>query len=162
MRRDPVEPGMESVWDYPRPPRMEPEPLTVRVDFGGQTIASTDGAFRILETSHPPGIYLPPQSFLSGVLQPNPASSHCEWKGRALYWDIVVGDQVAVAAAWSYPQPPPHFAAITDYVSLYPGRVDACHLGTERVQPQDGNFYGGWITANIAGPFKGAPGTWGW
>ena len=162
MKRDPIGPGMESVWDYPRPPAMEPERNSVRVEFAGIEIARTNAAMRILETSHPPGIYLPPESFRAGVLQPNSASSHCEWKGKAQYWDIVVGDQVATAAAWSYPEPPPHFAAITDFVSLYPGRVDTCYLGDERVQAQEGNFYGGWITRNIAGPFKGAPGTWGW
>jgi uncharacterized protein (DUF427 family) len=153
---------MESVWDYPRPPRLESEPQPVSIEFAGEVIAQTDNAFRVLETSHPPGIYLPQDCFVAGVLQPNPASSLCEWKGQAVYWDLVVGEQVASSAGWSYPDPARKFQALRDYVSVYPGLVAACYIGDERVQAQKGDFYGGWITQNIAGPFKGAPGTWGW
>lgn len=155
-------PGQESVWDYPRPPRLEPEPRSVRVEFAGKTIAETTGAMRVLETSHPPGIYIPPADIVSALLQPNPQTSVCEWKGRAVYWDVVVGDATAMAAGWSYPSPTAAFEAIADYVSFYPGRVDACYVGDELVTPQAGDFYGGWITAEVVGPFKGAPGTWGW
>ena len=162
MRKIEPGPGQESAWDYPRPPRLEPEPRRVRVVFAGTTIAESAGAMRVLETSHPPGIYIPPSDFATGSLRPNPRTSVCEWKGRAAYWDIVAGEAIAQAAAWSYPSPTAPFAAIAGYLSLYPGRVDACYLGDEQVTPQEGDFYGGWITAEIVGPFKGGAGTWGW
>ena len=162
MKRIKPKPGQESVWDYPRPPRLEPERRRVRVEFNGVTIADSTGAMRVLETSHPPGIYIPPQDIVAGVLQPNAMATMCEWKGRAAYWDLVVGDRAAEAVGWSYPSATPAFAAITNYISFYPGRVDACYLDDEQVIAQEGNFYGGWITGEIVGPFKGAPGTWGW
>jgi uncharacterized protein (DUF427 family) len=162
MRRIEPAPGQESVWDYPRPPRLEPEARPARVVFNGKTVARSDRALRVLETSHPPGIYIPPQDINGDLLRPNSTRSFCEWKGRAVYWDIVVAGTVAAAAGWSYPEPTPGFEAIAEYVSFYPGRVDACYLGDELVHPQDGNFYGGWITADIVGPFKGAADTWGW
>lgn len=161
-RRDPVGPGQESVWDYPRPPRLEPERRPVRIEFADRTIAQTNAALRVLETSHPPSIYLPPDAFLPGVLQPQSRRTVCEWKGEATYFDVVVGEQRAEAAAWSYERPNPAFADLAGYVSVYPGRMQACYLGDERVQAQEGDFYGGWITSEIVGPFKGAPGTWGW
>ena len=162
MRRIQPAPGQESVWDYPRPPRLEPEVRRVRVVFNEVVIAETSRALRVLETSHPPGIYIPPTDIRAASLLPNPMTSICEWKGRASYWDVVAGDKRAVAAGWSYPAPTPSFAAIADYVSFYPGRLDECYLGDELVTPQEGEFYGGWITSEIVGPFKGAPGTGGW
>jgi uncharacterized protein (DUF427 family) len=117
---------------------------------------------RVLETSHPPGIYLPPGAFVAGSLSPNPRRTVCEWKGVAEYWDLTGGDVRRVAAAWSYPRPRPGFEAVAGHISVYPGRVDACYLGEELVRPQEGSFYGGWITDEIVGPFKGAPGTEGW
>lgn len=162
MRRERVGPGQESVWDYPRPPRVEPERRMVRIVLGGVTIATSDRALRVLETSHPPGIYLPPEAFVDGSLRPNPNRTVCEWKGRAEYWDLSGGDATGVAAAWSYPEPRSGFEAIAGYISVYPGRVDACYLGDELVRPQEGTFYGGWITDEIVGPFKGAAGTVGW
>ncbi len=154
--------GQESVWDYPRPPRVEPEPRRVRVVLFAVTIAESSAALRVLETSHPPGIYVPPGDITPGVLRPNPAQSFCEWKGRASYVDGIIGDASAAAVAWSYPDPTPGFSALRDYVSFYPGRVDECYLADELVIPQEGDFYGGWITGEIVGPFKGTPGTWGW
>ena len=162
MKRERPGPGQESVWDYPRPPRVAPEPRIVRIVLGGETIATTDRALRVLETSHPPGIYVPPEAFAAGALSPNPQRTVCEWKGLAEYWDLSGGELTRVAAAWSYPEPSPGFEAIAEYLSVYPGRVDACYLGGELVHAQEGSFYGGWITGEIVGPFKGAPGTAGW
>jgi len=162
MKRERPGPGQESVWDYPRPPRVEPEPRIVRIVLGGDTIATTDRALRVLETSHPPGIYLPPKAFVPGSLSPNTQQTVCEWKGLAAYWDLSGGSTVRVAAAWSYPEPRPGFETIAGYISVYPGRVDGCYLGDELVRAQEGSFYGGWITDEIVGPFKGAPGTTGW
>lgn len=152
----------ESVWDYPRPPRLEPSTRRLRVVFGGVTIADTTEAFRVLETSHPPTWYLPPKHVRTDLLEASARTSFCEWKGRARYWTLRVGDRAAVDAVWDYPQPTPGFAPITGYFSLYPGRMDACFVGDEQVVAQAGDFYGGWITAEIKGPFKGGPGTAGW
>lgn len=153
----------ESVWDYPRPPRVEPEPRRVRVLLGGETIVDSVAAVRVLETSHPPGIYVPAADVRAGVLRPSASpSTVCEWKGRARYWDVAAGDETAAAVAWSYPDPRPGFEQLAGYISFYPGRVDGCFLDEEEVTPQAGDFYGGWITADVVGPFKGGPGPWGW
>jgi uncharacterized protein (DUF427 family) len=153
------EPGQESVWDYPRPPRLEPEPRPVRVVFDGEVIVQSSSALRILEISHPPSIYVPLVDVVPGVLRANPRQSVCEWKGAASYWDIHVGNRAATAAAWSYPRPRPGYEALVEHVSFYPALVDACYLGDEQVTPQAGGFYGGWITSDVVGPFKGEPGT---
>jgi uncharacterized protein (DUF427 family) len=155
-------PGQESVWDYPRPPRVEPVHARVTIEFGGQLIAETTRAVRVLETSHPPAYYLPPDDFVAGSLVPASGSTFCEFKGRAAYYDIVAGQMVAPSAGWYYPEPSRGFEAIAGFVSVYPGRMDRCTVDGETVTPQEGGFYGGWITANIVGPFKGATGTWGW
>lgn len=155
-------PGQESVWDYPRPPRIDRDDRRVRVVLGGRTIVDTTRAVRVLETSHPPTFYLPRDEFAPGSLRPADGRSFCEWKGTAGYLDVVAGDAVAPRAAWYYPDPVPAFAALRDHVSLYPGRVDACLVGDEVVRAQEGDFYGGWITDEIVGPLKGAPGTLGW
>ena len=155
-------PGQESVWDYPRPPRVEPVSLRVRVVFGGVTIADSRSAKRVLETSHPPSYYLPPEDVDMTHLAKTQQRSACEFKGAAVYWTVQVGDEVAQNAAWSYPDPATGFGAIRDHLAFYPSRMDACFLGDERVQAQAGDFYGGWITSDIVGPFKGEPGTWGW
>ncbi|MEM6798384.1 MAG: DUF427 domain-containing protein [Planctomycetota bacterium] len=164
MRAERIEPGpgQESVWDYPRPPALETVAEVLRVEFAGQTVIETRGAYRVLETSHPPNYYLPPGDLVAGLLVPASGGSWCEWKGRAIYFDVRAGGQVAGKAAWSYPEPTPRFAAIAGYVAFYPGLMDACFVGDERVTPQAGGFYGGWITSNLVGPFKGAPGTMGW
>ena len=156
------EPGQESVWDYPRPPRLERVAKRLRVVFAGRTIADTTDAWRVLETSHPPVYYLPRWSIDGSALVPAAGSSFCEFKGRAAYLDVVGGGHRAERAAWTYPAPSPAFAAIADHVAFYASRVDACYVGDERVDPQAGDFYGGWVTRDVVGPFKGAPGTAGW
>ncbi|WP_425146884.1 DUF427 domain-containing protein [Deinococcus sp.] len=155
-------PGQESVWDYPRPPRLERSARRVQVWLGGVQIADSRAAYRVLETSHPPGYYLPPADFLPGVVRPASGGSVCEWKGRASYWSLSAGGVSVPAAAWSYQQPTPAFAPIAGYLSLYAGRVERITLDGEEVTPQPGEFYGGWITAEIVGPFKGIAGSMGW
>jgi len=150
----PPGPGQESVWDYPRPPRAEPTARHVRVVF--------NGAVRVLETSHPPVYYLPPEDVRLACFVPASGASWCEWKGDASYYDVVVGDRRAPGAAWTYRTPTAAFTVIAGYIALYPGQMEACYVDDERVVPQPGGFYGGWITAAIVGPFKGEPGTLGW
>jgi uncharacterized protein (DUF427 family) len=160
--RIPPRPGQESVWDYPRPPRLERTDRHIRVAFNGVVIADTRAAWRVLETSHPPVYYLPPEDLKRKHLSENPRSSFCEWKGRACYVDVRVDDRVASPAGWFYPDPTGPFAAIRGYVAFYPGAMDRCTLDGEVVLPQPGGFYGGWITSDIVGPFKGEPGTGLW
>ncbi len=155
-------PGQESVWDYPRPPRLEEVGETIRVMFAGETIAETSAAYRVLETSHPPVYYIPAADVRTGVLVAEPGQSFCEFKGVARYWTLAVGDLRSERAAWSYPDPTPAFLPIKDHIAFYASRVDACWVGDEAVQAQQGDFYGGWITRKVVGPFKGAPGTRGW
>lgn len=154
--------GIESVWDYPRPPRLERVRVSVAITFGGVEIVRTTGALRVLETSHPPTYYIPPGDIAPGVLSQAAGASLCEWKGRARYWTVAAGDARAERAAWSFPEPSPAFAALRDHVAFYPGRMDRCRVGDMDVTAQAGDFYGGWITPNLRGPFKGAPGTMGW
>ena len=150
---------MESVWDYPRPPRLEPCARRVRIVVDGDTIADSTRALRVLETSHPPTIYVPPGDFEPGALVPSRARrTMCEWKGLATYFDVAG----RADAGWGYPDPVPAYAALRDHVAVYPSRMDACLLDDELVQAQAGDFYGGWITTDLRGPFKGAPGTLGW
>ena len=155
-------PRQESVWDYPRPPRLEPEPRPVKILFNGETVVKSSRAARVLETSHPPNIYVPFEDVEQGVLEENPQRTTCEWKGTAHYWNVRVGGLVAPAAAWSYPRPRPGYETLAGFVSFYPGLMEACYLGNELVTPQPGQFYGGWITGDITGPFKGGEGTWAW
>jgi uncharacterized protein (DUF427 family) len=164
MRPKPAKPGpgQESVWDYPRPPRLEPVSKRVRIVFNGAVIADTTRAWRVLETSHPPGYYIPPEDTSREYLVPSRRSSFCEWKGRAGYLSVRVGDRTAESAAWVYPDPAPAFAPIKDHISFYAGAMDECTVDGEVVRPQPGGFYGGWITRDIVGPFKGEPGTEGW
>lgn len=162
-RRIEPAPGQESVWDYPRPPRIEPVSLSLRVENGARTIAAAAGGWRILETSHPPVYYLPPAAVVAGTLAPNDRTSFCEFKGTARYWDLVEDGRILVPdVAWSYPVPARAYGALANHLAFYASRVDACYVGDERVAPQAGDFYGGWITSAIVGPFKGAAGTWGW
>jgi uncharacterized protein (DUF427 family) len=162
MRRDPVGSGQESVWDYPRPPALEPTPRRIRIVVAGETIVDTTSAWRVLETSHPPGYYIPPDDIRSGVLIPAGGGSVCEWKGRAVYFSLRVGDRELANVGWAYPDPTPRFAPIAGYVAFYAGPMDRCLVDDEVVTPQPGGFYGGWITSDVAGPFKGGPGTHGW
>ena len=154
--------GQESVWDYPRPPRVEPTSRRLRIIFNGKTIADTTSAFRILETSHPPAYYIPQEDIEMQYLTPTSRQTFCEFKGRASYWTISVEGQVAENAAWSYENPAPGFEAVKSYICFYANRVDAAYVDEEKVTPQAGDFYGGWITADVVGPFKGGPGTRGW
>lgn len=155
-------PGQESVWDYPRPPRLEPCDRHIQVMFHGVVVADTHRAYRVLETSHPPTYYIPAEDVRAEFLATSSRSSVCEWKGRASYHTLAVGDRRAIDAAWSYPDPSPAFAAIQGHLAFYPSRVDRCTVGGEVVRAQAGDFYGGWITDAVVGPFKGEPGTWGW
>ncbi|MBO1754692.1 DUF427 domain-containing protein [Allobranchiibius sp. CTAmp26] len=155
-------PGQESVWDYPRPPRVEATDELVEVDLGGATIASSRAAVRVLETSHPPTYYLPATDFADGALHPTDGSSFCEFKGVAAYFDLVGGGSTARRAGWTYPDPSPGFEMLRGYVAVMPGLVQECRVDGERVDAQAGGFYGGWITGRVVGPFKGEPGTMGW
>lgn len=159
---DPVGPGQESAWAYPRPPRLEPVTARITVVLGGVTVADTSRAFRVLETSHPPNYYLPPDDIVAGALERSAHGSFCEWKGRAHYFTVRAGARLESDAAWAYESPSPAFAAIKDHVAFYAGRMDACTVDGEVVTPQPGGFYGGWITAAVVGPFKGGPGSRGW
>ncbi len=161
-RPAPAGPGQESVWDYPRPPRLESFEGEITVELGGEVIAATRQGWRVLETSHPPTYYLPRSAFRDGVLRSAPGSSWCEWKGRARYFDLVTADKVARHAAWNYPDPAPGFEAIRDAVAVMAADVDRCTVNGETVVPQEGGFYGGWITSAVVGPFKGGPGSAGW
>jgi uncharacterized protein (DUF427 family) len=154
--------AMENVWDYPRPPLLEPVVKPIRILFAGCTIVATEAAFRVLETSHAPVYYLARAAFTHCTLESAPGRSACEWKGEARYWTIRVGDRVAERAAWSYPDPTPAFEAIRDHLAVYAGAMDRCFVGDEAVTPQPGGFYGGWITRDLQGPFKGGPGSMGW
>ena len=155
-------PEAESVWDYPRPPRVEKCSKSVRVVFNQTTVAETRASLRMLETSHPPTYYVPSEAVRRHYLYPTGRTSMCEFKGVATYYSIRVGERLSENAAWSYHNPSSGYEAIRDYLAFYPGRVDACYVDVERVQAQQGDFYGGWITSDIRGPFKGAPGTNAW
>ncbi len=152
----------ESVWDYPRPPRLEAVQATIEITLGGVVIARTERALRVLETSHPPTYYLPWAAFAPGALRPAAGGSFCEWKGEAAYYDVLGGERVAQRAAWTYPRPTHAYASLVDHVAVYPAAMDRCTLDGEAVTPQPGGFYGGWITSRIVGPFKGGPGTQSW
>lgn len=161
-KRDPVGPRQESVWDYPRPPRMEDFAGRIRIVFNGKTIVDTTRAKRVLETSHPPVYYIPPDDIDPSCLKPSAGESWCEWKGVARYFDVEVESARAPKAAWYYPDPTPTFASLAGHVAFYAAPMDACYVNDEQVRPQPGGFYGGWITDDIVGPFKGGPGTSGW
>lgn len=165
MRRpapDTVGPGQESVWDYPRPPRLERTTAELVIELGGVEVARTTSGWRVLETSHPPTYYLPRAAFAPGSLRQTAGSSVCEWKGRAAYFDLVGGDRVAARAAWTYPDPTPGFAEIAGAIAVMAAATDRCLVDGEVVTPQPGGFYGGWITSAVVGPFKGIPGSMGW
>lgn len=152
----------ESVWDYPRPPRVESDLRTVTVELGGMVIAESTRSLRVLETSHPPTYYIPLEDVVSDVLRDTAGTSFCEFKGLAHYWDVVVGDVSAASAAWGYRRPSRGYEALAGHVAFYPGRMDRCKVGGEGVDAQPGDFYGGWITSDVVGPFKGGLGTRGW
>lgn len=159
MRPVPIRPGpgQESVWDYPRPPRIEPTSRRIRVVLGGVTIVDTTAAMRVLETSHPPVYYVPVGDVLEGVLARTARTSFCEWKGEAHYHEVRSGQRREPDAAWGYAS-----GVLAGRVAFYAGRMDACFVDEEQVIAQPGGFYGGWITADVVGPFKGGPGSMGW
>ncbi|MGW5782025.1 DUF427 domain-containing protein [Streptomyces sp. NPDC003863] len=152
----------ESVWDYPRPPRMVPDARHVIVLHAGIVLADSRRCIRVLETSHPPVFYVPRQDIRMDLLTQSTRLTHCEWKGEASYWTLKVLGRTVRDVAWSYEEPDAAYAALADHVAFYPGRVDSCTVDGERVLPQPGDFYGGWITDEIAGPFKELPGSEGW
>jgi uncharacterized protein (DUF427 family) len=159
--------GQESVWDYPRPPRLEPSSKRIEIICAGVKIADSRRAFRVLETSHPPVYYIPLADIKRSNLELADGSSFCEWKGAASYYSVRIGQHFIPEAAWYYPEPSKAFHAIKHHVAFYAARVmllegDGCFVDGEQVVPQPGNFYGGWITSDIVGPFKGEAGTWGW
>jgi len=159
---DPTGPGQESVWSYPRPAVAEPSPHRLRIVHRGVIVAETRKGIRTLETSHPPSYYFPPEDITPSVLRLSRRRSFCEWKGEAIYFDVVVNGDTLHDAAWSYPDPHPAFSCLRDCVAFYAGPFDDCFVDDERVTPQPGNFYGGWVTSHVAGPFKGAPGSSFW
>lgn len=164
MRPRPEKPGpdQESVWDYPRPPALVRSAERVEIWLGGERIASSAATWRVLETSHPPTYYVPREDFAAGAVVPVEGSSFCEWKGQAVYFDLVGGGRTASRAAWTYPVPTAGFVDLVGTLAVMPGAVDRCTVDGEEVVPQPGGFYGGWITSRVVGPFKGEPGTWGW
>ncbi len=159
---DPAGPGQESVWSYPRPPAVDPTDEHVVVEFAGRVIADTRSAIRVLETSHPPSYYVPLADVDREALKHNPRRTFCEFKGQAAYVDLVAGGQRSELAGWYYPTPTPGFASLADHLTFYPSRVDRCLVDGEVVTASDSDFYGGWITSRVVGPFKGAPGTAWW
>jgi uncharacterized protein (DUF427 family) len=160
-RVEPAPPGKESVWDYPRPPAVEEVEVRVRVMLGDACVADSRHALRVLETSSPPTVYLPPGDADRALLLPDEGASFCEWKGTAHYVRVEAGGRVSRQAGWSYPEPFPEYAVLAGYLSFYPARVE-CFYGDHRAEPQPGRFYGGWVTPGLVGPFKGAPGSSGW
>jgi uncharacterized protein (DUF427 family) len=159
----PVAAGQESVWEYPRPPRLERTPRRIRVVLGGITVADSQHALRVLETSHPPAYYVPRADVRCDYLELLPGiGSVCEWKGTARYFDVIAGGRRANRAAWSYPDPTNAFVALKDHVAFYVGLMDACFVDKEQARAQPGGFYGGWVTSQLVGPFKGEPGSEGW
>ncbi len=154
---------MENVWDYPRPPAVDVCARRVRVEVAGVVVAESTSALRVLETTHPPTIYVPPADVRSDLLAPSGTRrSWCEFKGMATPLDVVVGDERRRQAAWTYPAPSHGYEPLAGHVAFHAGRVDGAWLDDERVVPQEGDFYGGWITQDLVGPFKGAPGTMAW
>ncbi|MGC4111290.1 MAG: DUF427 domain-containing protein [Nocardioides sp.] len=156
-------PMTESVWDYPRPPIVVPSDERVVVELDGAVVVETRRSLRVLETSHPPVYYVPANDVAPGLLRPVSGTTWCEFKGTASYFDVASeSGRVIERAAWHYPRPTAGYEALAGHVAFYPGRMDRCTVGDETVVAQDGDFYGGWITSRVTGPFKGAPGTRGW
>ena len=164
MRSTPIKPkpGQESVWDYPRPPRLERANKHIQVVYSGKVVADSRRAWRVLETSHPPVYYIPPEDIQMDSLRLAEGGSWCEWKGQATYYNIELGNRTAERVAWTYTRPTMPFRAIKDHIAFYAWALDECLVDGELVQPQPGEFYGGWITNDIVGPFKGEVGTAGW
>jgi uncharacterized protein (DUF427 family) len=158
----PPKPGQESVWDYPRPPRIEVVRKQCEVCFAGQTIAITLSPVRVCETSHPPTYYFPLDAVIPGAIDPTERRNYCEFKGWYRFYDVVRGDKVAPGAAWAYEEPNPGYELLKDHIAFYAGPMDVCLVDGDYVRPQPGRFYGGWITSDVVGPFKGVEGSEGW
>jgi uncharacterized protein (DUF427 family) len=153
---------VENVQDYPRPPALEPVAQRLRAVFAGVPIADSTEGWRVLETHHAPTYYLPPDDILMSALVPSARETFCEWKGRAIYYDLVLNGRRARNAAWAYPAPTARFDRIRDHVAFYAGSLGEAWVGDVKVQPQPGDFYGGWVTPNLSGRIKGAAGTMHW
>jgi uncharacterized protein (DUF427 family) len=162
VRPDPPREGQESVWAYPRPAIAQPCARHIRIEHGGIAIADSRRTVRTLETSHPPSYYIPPDDIRMDLLRPNGRRTLCEWKGQAVYFDLSIGGARLPAVAWAYPRPTPAFRALAGFVAFYPAPLDGCFVDDDRVTPQPGGFYGGWVTSHVAGPFKGGPGSRFW
>jgi uncharacterized protein (DUF427 family) len=155
-------PGQESVWDYPRPPRVEAVPERLRVVVDGITVADTTRGWRVLETFGAPVYYFPAEDVRMDLFDASPRSTFCEWKGGASYRSLKVGDREIENVAWTYEEPKPGFESIRGHLAFYAAKVDEAWVGDELATPQPGGFYGGWVTSRIVGPMKGEPGTDGW
>ena len=156
---DPVAPGQESVWRYPRPPRAEPTSRRLRIVHGNIVLADTSSSIRTLETSHPPTYYISQTHIAMSLLTATDRTSFCEWKGHAVYWTVTIAGSVFRDVGWSYPDPTHGFALLRDHIAFYAAPFDQCLVDDVQVAPQPGGFYGGWITPDVAGPFKGVPGS---
>ena len=159
---DSVAPGQESVWDYPRPPRAEPTSRHIRIAHGGMALAETSSSIRTLETSHPPTYYVPQIDIAVSMLAESDRTSFCEWKGDAVYWTVAIAGSVFRDVGWSYPDPTRGFTMLRDHIAFYAAPFDQCLIDEVQVVPQPGGFYGGWITPDVVGPFKGVPGSSFW
>ncbi|MDD1415798.1 DUF427 domain-containing protein [Dolichospermum sp. ST_con] len=164
MRPQPIppQPGQESVWVYPRPPRVEDTTKHIQIIFNGEIITDTHCAKRALETSHPPNYYLPIQDIKTEYLTKSDRKTYCEWKGWASYYNLTVGDRTALNVAWYYEEIFPDYEQLKGHLGFYPQPMDGCYVDGEKITPQAGDFYAGWITRDIVGPFKGESGTRGW
>lgn len=158
---DPVAPSQESVWAFPRPAIAEPTRAHVVIEHAGTIVANTRASVRTIETSHPPSYYIPRADIACEIVRAD-GSSFCEWKGAAVYWNVVIGEMVLPRVGWSYPTPTRSFEVLRDHVAFYAGPFDRCSVDGETVIPQLGSFYGGWITSAVGRPFKGVPGSRGW
>ena len=159
---DPRRDGQESVWAYPRPAIAQPISAHLKIEHGGITVAETTRGVRTLETSHPPSYYFPPEDVNAALLSASRRRSICEWKGGAVYHTVTVAGETFTDVAWSYPDPTPGFLSLKGFIAFYPKPFDRCLVDGEVVIPQPGDFYGGWITSHVAGPFKGVPGSRFW
>ncbi len=164
MKPNPIKPkkGQESVWDYPRPPRLESFSKNIKIYLNEALIADTFNSYRVLETSHPPVYYIPLKNINQKFLIKSESSTFCEWKGKGSYYHLKVNDKIVQDAAWFYTDPKKEFEAIKNHLAFYAHKMNKCLVNGEEVIPQPGNFYGGWITKDIVGPFKGIDGSWGW
>jgi uncharacterized protein (DUF427 family) len=162
VKPEPIAEGQESVWSYPRPPLAAPSLKRLAIIHRGMTVADSEAVVRTLETSHPPSYYVPPSDVAMALLEKTDKRSFCEWKGVAVYYDVVIGEERIRDAAWTYPDPTAAFAVLKDHIAFYASAFERCLIDGKPVSPQPGGFYGGWITDDVKGPFKGVPGSRFW